>query len=89
MKKEIMSRIVLDGSRVTVEYGNIEQAIRKFKKKIQKSGVLQELRSREFYEKPTSERKRKKAEAVARHRKDLRSEADALRALRQHKQDTL
>ena len=83
-----MSKLVLDGSRVTVEYGNIEQAIRKFKKKIQKSGVLQELRSKEFYEKPTTERKRKKAEAVARYRKQLRNEADTLRALRQHKQDT-
>lgn len=78
-----MSRINLDGSRVTVEYGNVEQALRKFKKKIQKSGLLQELRNREFYEKPTSERKRKKAEAISRHRKQLRNEADTLKALRQ------
>jgi small subunit ribosomal protein S21 len=85
-----MDKLFLDGSRVTVEYGNIEQALRKFKKKIQKSGVLQELRSREFYEKPTAERKRKKAEAVSRYRKQLRNEADAIKALRQQqKQVTL
>jgi small subunit ribosomal protein S21 len=85
-----MDKLFLDGSRVTVEYGNIEQALRKFKKKIQKSGVLQELRSREFYEKPTAERKRKKAEAVSRYRKQLRNEADVLKALRQQqKQVTL
>lgn len=78
-----MDKLFLDGSRVTVEYGNIEQALRKFKKKIQKSGVLQELRSREFYEKPTAERKRKKAEAISRYRKQLRNESDVLKALRQ------
>ena len=78
-----MDKLFLDGSRVTVEYCNIEQALRKFKKKIQKSGVLQELRSREFYEKPTAERKRKKAEAISRYRKQLRNESDVLKALRQ------
>jgi len=31
--------------------------------------VLTELRRREFYEKPTQERKRKKAAAVKRHQK--------------------
>jgi small subunit ribosomal protein S21 len=36
-----------------------------------KAGVLTELRRREFYEKPTQERKRKKAAAVKRHMKRL------------------
>ncbi|MCB1997763.1 MAG: 30S ribosomal protein S21, partial [Rhodoferax sp.] len=36
-------------------------------------GLLTELRAREFYEKPTSERKRKKAAAVKRHYKRVRS----------------
>ena len=35
--------------------------------------LLTELRAREFYEKPTAERKRKKAAAVKRHYKRLRS----------------
>ena len=40
---------------------------------IEKIGLLTELRAREFYEKPTSERKRKKAAAVKRHFKRVRS----------------
>lgn len=51
-----------------------EVAIRRFKRTIEKAGVLTELRSREFYEKPTSERKRKLAAAVKRHHKRLRSQ---------------
>jgi small subunit ribosomal protein S21 len=49
-------------------------ALRRFKRTIEKAGVITELRSREFYEKPTAERKRKKAAAVKRHFKRLRSQ---------------
>lgn len=65
----------LDGHRVAVEYGNVDKALRKFKKKIQKSGLLKDLRAREFYEKPTTVRKRKLAAAKARNRKQLSSES--------------
>jgi len=51
-----------------------EVAIRRFKRTIEKTGVLTELRSREFYEKPTSERKRKLSAAVKRHHKRIRSQ---------------
>jgi small subunit ribosomal protein S21 len=51
-----------------------EVAIRRFKRTIEKAGTLTELRSREFYEKPTSERKRKLAAAVKRHHKRIRSQ---------------
>ena len=44
-------------------------ALRRFKRACEKAGVLSELRRREFYEKPTQERKRKKAAAVKRHHK--------------------
>ena len=50
----------------------IEKALRKFKKKIQDSGLLDDLRAKEFYEKPTTERKRKKGAARARLRKQIR-----------------
>ena len=46
-----------------------EIAMRRFKRACEKAGVLTELRRREFYEKPTQERKRKKAAAVKRHQK--------------------
>ena len=62
------------GNSVLVTDGNVEKALRKFKKKIQESGLLDELRARETYEKPTTERKRKKGAAKARWRKQLRSQ---------------
>src|SRR5438552_1743283 len=40
-----------------------EVALRRFKRTIEKTGLLTELRAREFYEKPTAERKRKLAAA--------------------------
>jgi small subunit ribosomal protein S21 len=59
---------------VRVPDGNVEKALRKFKKKITESGLLDDLRQRETYEKPTTERKRKKGAAKARWRKQLRSQ---------------
>lgn len=61
------------GTGVTVkENENINQALRRFKKKVEEAGVLDALRKKEFYEKPTTERKRKKGAAVARWKKKLR-----------------
>jgi small subunit ribosomal protein S21 len=61
------------GSSVVVKDNeNINQALRRFKKKIEESGLLDTLRAKEFYEKPTTERKRKKGAAKARLRKQLR-----------------
>ena len=51
-----------------------EVALRRFKRTVEKTGLLTELRAREFYEKPTSERKRKLAAAVKRQHKRLRSQ---------------
>jgi len=59
---------------VKVVDGKVEQALRKFKKKIQEDGLLDELRSRETYEKPTTERKRKKGAAKSRLRKRIRDQ---------------
>ena len=53
---------------------NINQALRRFKKKIDDSGLLEQLRAREFYEKPTTERKRKAGAAKARWNKKLREQ---------------
>ncbi|VAW98114.1 SSU ribosomal protein S21p [hydrothermal vent metagenome] len=46
-------------------------ALRRFKRSCEKAGVLSEVRRREFYEKPTSIRKRKMAAAVKRHQKKV------------------
>ena len=48
-----------------------EVALRRFKRSCEKAGVLAEVRRREFYEKPTWERKRKAAAAVKRNLKRL------------------
>jgi small subunit ribosomal protein S21 len=50
-------------------------ALRRFKRSCEKAGVLSEVRRREYYEKPTSIRKRKAAAAVKRHLKKLQREA--------------
>jgi small subunit ribosomal protein S21 len=51
-----------------------EVALRRFKRSCEKAGVLTEIRRREFYEKPTAERKRKLAAAVKRHAKKVSRE---------------
>ncbi len=51
-----------------------EVAWRRFKRTVEKTGILTELRAREYYEKPTQERKRKLAAAIKRHHKRLRSQ---------------
>jgi small subunit ribosomal protein S21 len=51
-----------------------EAALRRFKRTVEKTGLLTELRAREYYEKPTTERKRKLAAAIKRHHKRLRSQ---------------
>ncbi len=48
--------------------------IRRWKRAVEKGGKLVALRAKEFYEKPTSERKRKKSAAVKRHHKMKRSQ---------------
>jgi small subunit ribosomal protein S21 len=65
-------------SRISVyikEGENISQSLRRFKKKVEESGKLETLRKKEFYEKPTTARKRAKGAAKARLRKKLEKEA--------------
>jgi len=50
-------------------------ALRRFKRSCEKAGVLAEVRSREFYEKPTAVRKRNLAAAVKRHAKKVQRES--------------
>lgn len=50
---------------------NINQALKRFKRKVSDSGKLEDLRKKEFYEKPTAKRKREKGAARARWLKKL------------------
>jgi small subunit ribosomal protein S21 len=63
------------GSKVIVGDMPINVALRKFKQKVEDSGVLETVKSKMFYEKPTTERKRKKGAAKARWRKQLRDQS--------------
>ena len=71
-KNEFDVRTVCPGLKVTVQ-GDDERAFTKafriFNKKVQDSRILRELREREYYEKPSIIRKRKKAIAVKREEK--------------------
>jgi len=69
-KKESKGR----GLTVVVWNDNVEKALRTFKKKVADSGILKTLRDKEFFEKPTTTRKRKAGAAKARWRKHLRSQ---------------
>jgi small subunit ribosomal protein S21 len=57
---------------VAKEFENINQVLRRFKKKVEESNILDDVRKHEFYEKPTTAKKRKKAAAKARWSKKLR-----------------
>lgn len=62
---------------VEVRNNDVNFALRKFKKKVQEDGILQELRQKEFYEKPSMKRKKAKAAARARWlKKEAKRKAD-------------
>ncbi|SIT51561.1 30S ribosomal subunit protein S21 [Paraburkholderia piptadeniae] len=50
----------------------LDVALRRFRRAIENTGLLKELRARMSYVKPTAERKRKKAAAFALHRGRVR-----------------
>jgi len=53
---------------------DVGRALRRFKKKVEENGILDDLRKKEFYEKPTTKRKRKKAAGIQRYKKKLEKE---------------
>lgn len=74
-KKRKQMRNEIKGTAVIVKDGeDINRAIRRFKNKVEEAGTLKTLQKKEFYEKPTTERKRKKSAAKARYMKKLEKE---------------
>jgi small subunit ribosomal protein S21 len=59
------------GLTVEVKNNDVAFALRKFKKKIAEDGILQELREREFYTKPSEKRAKAKKAGIARWKKKL------------------
>ena len=54
------------------ETDSFEAAMRRFKRSVERAGLLTELRARMAYEKPTTRRKREKLTAMRRLRRQLR-----------------
>jgi small subunit ribosomal protein S21 len=61
---------------VFVRDNNVDQALRVLKKKMQREGLLKELKKRRFYEKPSERTVREKAESIRRARKLARKQAE-------------
>jgi small subunit ribosomal protein S21 len=62
----------LTGIKIEVRNNNVEKALRVLKKKLMKDGVMKELKMRQYYEKPSDRRVRKKKEMVANWKKKQR-----------------
>ena len=61
---------------VTIREGEpLERALRRFKKKWERAGVLRELRSRSFYIKPSDEKREARKKATRRMARNARIEA--------------
>ena len=59
------------GRSVQVKDGQVDKAIKKLKKKVNNSGILQEVRRRQEYQKPSTKRKLAKGAAKSRWRKKV------------------
>ena len=57
---------------VVVKNGNVERAMRTLKKKLQKEGLLRELKQKQYFEKPSAKKARKKAEGIKRYQRNLK-----------------
>jgi len=60
---------------IFVRDNNVDQALKVLKKKMQREGILRELKRKRYYEKPSEARAREKGEAVRRARKLARKQA--------------
>ena len=63
---------------IEVRRGNVEQAMRVLKRNVQKEGIVKELRQRQYYEKPSAKKRRKRKENIANCKK-LKKKLERLR----------
>ena len=55
--------------KVDVRNGNLEQAMRVLKKKVQREGIIKDYRAKSVFEKPSEKKRRKKKEGIANFKK--------------------
>lgn len=65
---------MIKGLAVEVRNGDFNGAMRRFKKKVQEAGIIQEIRERQHYVKPSEVRKKAKAAGRARWLKKVRKQ---------------
>ena len=63
---------------VVVKSGNVDRAMRTLKMKLQKEGLLKELKQRQFFEKSSAKKARKKAEGIKRYQRNLKKKQERL-----------
>lgn len=68
-KHKGMANGFLRGLTVEVRNGNVDGAIRLLNRKVKNDGLIREIRKREYFEKPSVVKRRKKIEAINRQRK--------------------
>lgn len=61
-----MPKVVLNKGKKTMPF---EAALRKFNKLVDEANIMQEVRKREYFEKPAQKRVRKKKEAIKRQQR--------------------
>jgi small subunit ribosomal protein S21 len=64
--------------KVEVRNGNVEQAIRIFKKKVQQEGLLNELKEREYYRSRGEKRRHARAAGIRRFKKEEKKRREEL-----------
>ena len=68
------------GMAVEVRNGDFNAALRRFKKKVQEAGIIQEVRDRQEFVKPSKKRAKAKAAGIARWKKKLSKEHEIVPA---------
>ena len=56
---------------VEVRGGNLEKAMRVLKKKVQKAGIIKEIKRRQYYMKPSEVKREKKKEGIKNYKKKM------------------
>ena len=56
------------GLRIDVKHNNVEWALKKLKRMVKDSGQILELKKRDYYKKPSADRREKKNLQALRHR---------------------
>ncbi len=72
VNKKVVSS--LPGVYLNEDEYNFDIALRRFKKQVEKAGILSEMKKRQHYEKPSVMRKKKKAAARKRLMKKIRKQ---------------